>query len=356
MGYRSMALILLCVVGCDSKEKSATAASATAPPVLPSASATDQTGEAPPTGCKASGTQPVRLAANIVGFVYGFAMDATGLYYTSWDLYGNRGVVGKARKDGGGAVTLSSLDLEPRGLVVDDQHVYYASGIRLIKLAKQEGEPKIVAPQFSSQWLAVDATNIYGVPGDYGPYDRLIKLDKKSEKTYELAVAERPDAKQPPFGYSAIAVDGSGIYVTDSSGNRVLRFGFERVPFKTLATGQPKPWDLAIDASHVYFSLARERNLMAVPKSGGKVAKLATGLVSDAKVAVDASGIFTTLAGENEQAASKLSKLSRDGNAATIASIPASHSIEALALDDACVYWVQRDSDEKKASVFALPK
>jgi hypothetical protein len=354
MWFRGAALILLCMSGCQSKETAA-ATSASGSAAAPAASA--EPAEQPPGGCKASKTEPAALAVNIVGFVYGFAADKTSVYYASWDMYGNRGVVGKARKDGQGAVSLSSLDLEPRGVVVDDRYVYYTSGIRLMKIAKQGGEPSTPAPRFSSQSIAIDAKNIYGVPGDYGPYDRLIKLDKQSDKTWELAVSERPSAKEPPFGYSSIAVDESGIYVADSSGNRVLRFGFERVPPKTLANAQPKPWQLTIDEKQIYFSLARQGHLMSVPKAGGKVSKLATGLVRDACLASDETGIFTTLAGENDQAPAKLSKLSQgDGKATTLATIPANHSVEAIALDADCVYWVQRDAEEKKATVYALAR
>jgi hypothetical protein len=355
MWCRGTALILLGMLGCQSKETAAASASAPAS-AAPPASANVDLADLPPAGCKAS-NQPARLAADIVGFVYGFAAFETSVYYASWDLYGNRGVVGNVRKDGGGARSLTTLDLEPRGLVVDDGHVYYTSGIRLLKIPKQGGDPSIVAPRFSSQSIASDAANIYGVPGDYGPYDRLIKLDKQSDKTWELAVAERPEAKEPPFGYSALAVDGSGIYVADSSGNRLLRFGFERVPPKTLAAGQPKPWHLTIDESRVYFSLARAGHLMSVPKAGGKVSKLATGLVRDAYLASDQGGIYTTLAGENDEAATKLTKLSpEDGQATTLASIPASHSVEAIALDATCIYWVQRDSEQRKAAVYALAR
>jgi hypothetical protein len=345
-------LVFLSLLACDTNDKKAVAASASAAPPPPSAAAVAT--ESAPGGCNATAGKPVELAANIVGFIYGFAGEATSLYYASWDLYGNRGNLGKVRKDGERASTLASIELEPRGLVVDADSIFYSSGIRLMKLAKSGGDASIVAPKFSSQAIAIDATNVYGVPGDYGPYDRLIRMNKKSSETYELAVAERPESKQAPFGYTSMAVDASGIYVTDSSGNRLLRFGFERRAPKTLATKQEKPYDVVLDANNVYFNLARAGHLMKVAKTGGAVTKLATGLVQEARMAVDDSGVFTTLAGENDQAPSKLSRISLDGKASTLTSVPASHSVEAIAIDSACVYWVQRDTDAKKAAVYAL--
>jgi hypothetical protein len=292
-----------------------------------------------------------------MGLVYGLRGDSTHLYYASWNLYNNRRDISKVRKDGEGATTLAALDLEPRGLALDEQNVYYTSGIRLMRIAKAGGIAATPAPMFSSQSIALDETNVYGIPGDYGPYDRVVKIATKGGDTTELATADRPLQSHGPFGYSSIAVDASGIYVTDSSGNRVLRFALAGGKPKVLTARQAKPYDLAIDGSHVFFSLAEQNNLMMVPKAGGTATKLASGLISRARFATDETSIYTTFAGKDEQALAQLARLPRgEGERKALAPVPTSHTVEAIAVDANCVFWLQRDSGSGKSVLYALKK
>ena len=341
--------LLITVSACDSKSDAQPEPARSA---APSATAERQT-EPPPGDCKASGKEPMKLG-KAQGHVYGFAVDPTHVYYSSWQLYGGRGDLGSARKDGGGARNLASLSLEPRGLVADGTNVYYTAGIRLMSLPKDGGEQKVLAPTFSSQSIAGDATHIYGVPGDYGPYDRLIRVEKKSGTTKELDVSERPESKHAPFGFSAIAVDASGVYVTDSSADRVLRFGLDREKPKVLATKQEKAYDIAIDAENVYFTLAQKGLLMKVPKAGGTPAKVGSGLAVRARIAADDSAIVTTVAGATDDAPQSLALIPLDGGApALLTTVPRGQSIEAVALDGKCIYWAQRNSDNHEVGIFA---
>lgn len=343
----SLALSVLALAGCNEKKVDAKPEGAAS--AAPVASAVET--EPPPGDCKASGTAPVKLAT-INGYIYGFAGDRTHLYSTSWQLYGSRGDLSQVRKDGGGMRNLMSLSLEPRGLVVDDKNVIFTAGIRLMSYPKEGSEGKILAETFSSQSIAADGSYVYGVPGDYGPYDRLIRAGKSDGKTKELDVSERPDSKHAPFGFSAIAVDATGIYVTDSSANRVLQFPLDRGKPKVLATGQEKAYDLAIDDEHIYFTLALKGHLLRMGKAGGAATKLQTGLIPSARIAADSKGIYTTLAAADET--STLVLLTDDGKKPTdLATIPKGHAVDAIAVDDKCVYWAQRDSDTKNAVVYA---
>jgi hypothetical protein len=351
------AAVVCVLLSCDSQQKAPTKAhaAATAETTL-AATANEPAAESAPTGCKASGVTPVKLG-NTVGNVLGFAGDATHLYYVSWQLYGSRGNLGKVRKDGGGADTLASLALEPRSLVMDDHDLYYSQGIRLMKIAKSGGTPTTIAPQFSSLSLAIDANYVYGVPCDYGPYDRLVRVSKTGGVNYELDVATRPESKTGPVGYSAIAVDGSGVYVTDSGRHQVLRFRLERGKPKALATGQPKAFDLATDSTNLYFTLADKGQLMLVPKAGGAVKKLATGLVPKSRIAADDGGAVATFAGENESAGTEIAIVTRDGGARRKLAVVASpHSVEAVALDKDCVYWVDRTTGSGAVEFYAVAR
>lgn len=329
----------LALTACDKKDE------ATAEPrAAASASASAAPPTEPPAGpCKA-GKDPVVLDKT-QGYVYDLALDAGYVYYGRWQLYGNRGDLRRARKDGEGGMNLASLGLEPRGVEVDDDHVYYTAGIRLMQLPKAGGESKSLADTFSSLAITAHGQYIYGVPADYGPYDRLIRAEKKTGKTYELDVSERPEADEQPRGFSAIAADDEGIYVTDSSGDRVLRYTHERAKPKVLAGKQPKAFDLAIDADSVYFTLALKGDLMNVPKAGGKPVRIGYGLVKNARIAVDDKAVFTTIAGKDKDSPSTLISIPKGGGAPQlVATIPDGHYVEVIGVDDKCVYWVQRES------------
>ncbi|MBN1606119.1 MAG: hypothetical protein JW940_05775 [Polyangiaceae bacterium] len=348
-----VAVVLLAASGCKESDKPAAVGQGAGKPRGAPSRAAPAPEVAPPGGCTATGPVPVQLATG-VGSVLGFAGDATHLYYTSWQLYGSRGDLGQIRKDGQGSTSLVSLQLQPRAVVLDDKDIYYSEGIRLNKMPKAGGTPSTVAPKFSSQALAMDASQIYGVPGDYGPYDRLVKVAKTGGTNWELDVATRPNTKADPVGYSAIAVDASGAYVTDSGNNRVLKFPLERGKPKPLANGQPKAFDLAIDGSTVYFTLALKGQLMSVPKAGGKVTKLATGLARKSRIAADGSGIVVVFAGANEDAPGEVAVVpSAGGEPRSIAPVPPSQSVEAVALDSSCVYWVQREEGSGKLVFYA---
>ena len=343
-------LLVLGAAGCDDKNQAAPK------PEVPASAAPSSTAapeDAPPGPCAATGTDSAKLGT-VNGHVNGLALDATHLYYSSWQTLGGRGDLAKARKDGSGSANLTSLSREPRGLVVDAAAVFYTTGIRLMRISKEGGETSMLAETFSSQAITSDGTYVYGVPGDYGPYDRLIRAEKSSGTTKELDVAERPETKLGPAGFSAVAVDARGIYVTDSSSNRVLRFGLDRGKPKALATGQDKPFDLSIDDTSVYFTLAQKGQLMKVSKTGGAVTKIASGLAPSARIAADAKGIVTTAAAVGSDGTEMLVFMGSDGSSPTpLASIARNHSADAVALDEKCVYWASYNPDTRKATLYS---
>ena len=351
----TLMVVLTGAVSCKGEADSSKQGGQAAASVQAPAKAVEEPAEAPPAGCKATGNKPVQLGT-IVGDAHGFAGDATHLYFTSWEIYGARGDVGAVRKDGGGLSTLTSLELEPRGLALDDASIYYTSGIRLIAVPKKGGETTTLAPQFSSQDIAVHGAEIFGVPGDYGPYDRLAKIPKKGGESKELVMGDRPTRTDGPTGWSSIAVDETGVYVTDSGNNRVYRFPADGGKGKPLANGQAQPYDLAIAGAHLYFNLATKGHLMMVPKAGGPVKKLASGLVKKARIAGDEKAVYATLSGKTDGAPLTVARIAPDsGEVTPVATVPADQSVDAIALDDKCLYFAQRAS-AKQTIVYAVAR
>jgi hypothetical protein len=306
------------------------------------ASAPTDPSELPPAGCKASGKQPLKLAT-VVGEVYGFDQDATKLYFSSWSLYGGRGDVGTVRKDGGGLRSLSSLKLEPRGLALDESDVYFTSGIRLMAIPKTGGHERMVLEIFPSHDVALKGSDVYGVPGDYGPYDRLAKTTKKGASVDEIGVNKRPVRDVGPNGFSRLVLDDKNVYVTDSGGNKVLSFPLAGGKAKALATGQDRAYELALAGDDLYFTLARKGLLMRVSKAGGAAKKVAAGLVELSPLAADDKAAYAMFAGEKEDSPHKLSKVG-EVSVSEITQVPSSDSVAAMALDKDCVYWAQRKS------------
>lgn len=323
---------------------------ASAAPEL-SASAGNDTAPSPGR-CKASADKPSTLGT-ITGDVYGFEADATELYYSSWELYGQRGDVGMVRKDGEGGSKLTSLELEARGLALDEGNVFYTSGIRLMSVPKSGGEPKTIEPQFSAQHIATHASDVYGVPGDYGPYDRVARVPKKGGETKELFTAKRPQVKEPPNGFSRILVDDAGVLVSDTGNGRILRFPLDGGRPKILAARQDKAFDIAIVGSDVYFTLARKGDLL-MSTAGGPPKKIASGLAENARVAADAQGLYTTMAGKKDGDPSAVSRIAPGTfETKTLAEVPSSATVSQIGLDADCVYWVVRESSAKSV-VYAL--
>jgi hypothetical protein len=346
------ALTFVMVFGCRGGDKAGGATTAAASAAPPASAASEE--PAPGGGkCKASGDKPVQLGM-VTGDVYGFAVDATSLYYSSWELYGQRGDVGVIRKDGEPTPKLTSLDLEPRGLTLDDSAVYYTSGIRLMAIAKGGGDPRTIAPQFSAQQIAASATDVFGVPADYGPYDRVARIPKKGGDTKELSTAKRPANSVPPNGFSRVLVDDGGVYVTDTGNGRVLRFPPDGGKPKILANGQDKAFDLVMVGPDLYFDLARKGELLVVPKSGGTPKKLGAGLTESARIAADDRAVYTTLAGKNDGDPNALVRLvPSSGEVTKVADVASNTPVSQIALDGDCVYWVIRESSSKSL-VYAL--
>lgn len=342
------ALLVLTALGCHDDKKAAAKAAPSAAKPAASAPAPDDT----PKGCQASGTKQVKIGT-VLGDVEGFGQDATKLYYTSWQLYGSRGDFGWVRKDGQGSRTEASLQLEPQSLAVGDKNVYFTSGIRLMSIPKKGGDAHKLVDVFSSKHIALFGDDVLGVPGNYGPYDRLAKIPKKGGAVKELASGDRPKVKEGPNGYSRVRADDHAAYVTDSGNGRILAFPLPKGKYKVLASHLDKPFDLVMGDSTLYFNQALDGELMSVPKKGGKAKKVASGLVKNARIGGDDQALYAPIAGEGEDDPQALSEISpADGSVKPFAIVPSLETVSAIAVDKACVYWVVR-KDAGKSIVYA---
>ena len=77
------------------------------------------------------------------------------------------GTVASVELSGGAPRRLSS-GVDPSGIVVDEQHVYWTDGVGLVNRALHTGgEPTVLATTEPGAWqMAIDARNIYWIAGD----------------------------------------------------------------------------------------------------------------------------------------------------------------------------------------------
>lgn len=353
---RAMGLILCLGVGsgCEESKPAGAAASAT---VAASVSAPKAEAPAPVATfepCKASGETPTELG-QINGELYGLGADATRIYYSSWQLYGSRGDVVAVRKDGGGQTALVSLKFEPRSLAVDDKYIFYTAGILLQRTPKDGSTTDTINEQFSAKSISLLEGDVYGVPGDYGPYDRVARISKRGGEIKELVNSTRPKVAEGPVGFVSVVADKDGIVMADAGGKRVLSLPLGGGKLKTLAKSKEAPLAVLATGSSVYFA-AQKGGLMRVDRKGGASKKLAGPLTDTPQVAGDDAALYTVLAGDSPDAATTVVRVSASGGEPKkLATVPAGESVTGLLADDRCVYFISRQT-AAKSRIYALPR
>jgi len=348
---RVVGLSLALLAGCDETKVAPVSSAAPGPSAAPSAEPKPEA--TAPGPCAVSGTVPAELGT-INGELYGWSADSTHLFYSSWQLYGSRGDVVAVRKDGRGQSALVSLKYEPRALVVDDKYIYYTAGILLQRTPKDGATTDTINPEFSAKGLALLEDQIYGVPGDYGPYDRIARIGRRGGDITELVTSPRPKL-EGPNGFVALSADGSGVYVADAGGRRVAKLAAGSKKLATLAKGREAVVDLAVDDTQVVF-VTEKGSLMHVKKTGGTAKKLAGPVTEAPRVALVGEAAYTVLAGGSPDAPSAVSRVAlATGETTLLAPVPADESVTEILADERCVYWVSRKS-ATKSRILALPR
>lgn len=145
---------------------------------------------------------------------YGVAVDANSVY---WTFFGDPTTVMKAPLGGGMPVTLATIAGRGEGIAVDATHVYFGTGSVLMKVPLDGGTPTTLASSAGQ----------------------------------------------------GVAIDDSFVYFTDWS-STVKKVSKNGGTVFTLATGQARPWAIAVDATSVYWgNCGSDRT-----SDGGSVMKL----------------------------------------------------------------------------------
>lgn len=163
-------------------------------------------------------------------------------------------------------------------------------------------------------------------------------------------------------GYAtSMTADGTTLYVGMQDG-RVLavpQAGGEPLPLlsQDMAT---YPEGVAVDDAYVYVSSLTQRTVGRVPKGGGVYQVLADGIHRPYQLALDDANVYVADQGNVEAGGSAASgrvlRVAKDGSSPPVELAVGQQSTEAIAVDDAFVYFSNGPFGDVNGSIRVVPK
>lgn len=241
----------------------------------------------------------------------------------------------------------------PADVVVDETHVFWTNreAGELMRLDKTGGNPTVLIDgEKRIGRLAIDDAHVYWTSGA-----KIMKCTKAGEQVTLLATGETQGNRGP----SGIAVDHTNVYWTQyfPKFGSVWQIDKRGGTPKKLAAGQDGAFYLAVDLTQLYWTnhSGRGKAVMKIRPSGGEPTAVATGQSNPTYIAVDRQSVYWTNLIPN--GAVMVQRKAAD-KPEILAGLQAGPS--ALALDDTHVYWtslsIGRDNWANKSRVLSITK
>jgi hypothetical protein len=347
--------LALLLAACDpaSSEAPAPAPSSAAPSASAVTSTTapaptSSAAPSPPPRCAVAGS-PKKLTtlASRRYDVVDWAHDHERLYVLGWRRNAGLGELTAVRKDGTGADTLVELKApgEPGAVAVAGDHVYFTMNDRLLRVPATGGEASVIAEPFARR-LAIFAGHAYGATYSPGKDERVVRVPLDGGAITVLAT--RPKGRSSLHVVNAfgdIAVDDSGIYVTDPGQSTVWRAPLEGGELTSIAKDQFSPSRIVLTTDRVWF--AEQATLRSIDKRAGDVATLLKGTLAFPYMFAEHGDALHFVEGRGEPSDERprfaviKSRHERTGAEVEIETLR--NDLGAFAVDDACYYVARWD-------------
>lgn len=260
------------------------------------------------------GDPPVALAEGYT-WPYGLALYGPHVYFPDYDTDGG---IYRVPRAGGTVETLHAPSDFPAKLAVDDQGIYIAGGDsgQVQHLAFGASQPTALASgQAGPTDVALDETHVWFVShlsdtirrvprgggqvatisGSPGNFRMTVTDDYVYWGGYDGAFRSPKDGSfiellSPGGARTLVARDGF-VFWTEDDGARVVAYDESAETLQTLSSVAAFPDGIAVDDTHVYYTLA-EGSVWRVPRAGGDAEHIATTLMSPTHIVVDSSCVY----------------------------------------------------------------
>jgi len=189
------------------------------------------------------------------GYPTPVAIDSSHVYWYA----NNNGSVMQAALDGSNPTAVGSSSTPVTSIRVHGSHLYFSNNTEVWDqdLGSSSSPLRLASGRPEPRSIAVDDTHVYWAEGRWNQPDNAVQRVPVGGGTMETCTT---------IAVSTIAIDATQLYGADGAGGLIWRIAKGGGTPTVLASGQPAPWDIAVDTRHVYWSSEENGEVYRVAK------------------------------------------------------------------------------------------